>query len=86
MRRTRRNFPKTRIHVIAREKEVADERRDGMFVSRKRYRPQQWDTIANWSVYPLGCGERWFGFDAVRDLEGLPPEILLLPLARHTWG
>ncbi len=31
-------------------------------------------------------GERWFGFDAARDLEGLPPEILLVPLPGHTWG
>lgn len=80
------DFPNARIHVTAREKEVADERRGGAFVSRKRYRPQQWDTVANWSLYPLGGGERWFGFDAVRDLDGLPPEILLVPLAGHSWG
>lgn len=80
------DFPNARIHVTAREKEVADRRRGGVFVSRKRYRPQQWDEAANWSLYPFGGGERWFGFDAVRDLEGLPPEILLIPLAGHTWG
>ena len=80
------DFPNARIHVTAREKEVADQRRGGAFVSRKRYRPQQWDEAANWSLYPFGGGERWFGFDAVRDLEGLPPEILLIPLAGHTWG
>jgi glyoxylase-like metal-dependent hydrolase (beta-lactamase superfamily II) len=80
------DFPNARIHVTAREKEVADQRRGGAFVSRKRYRPQQWDTVADWSLYPLGGGERWFGFDAVRDLHGLPPEILLVPLAGHTWG
>ncbi|RYE99223.1 MAG: MBL fold metallo-hydrolase [Oxalobacteraceae bacterium] len=80
------DFPNARIHVTAREKEVADQRRGGAFVSRKRYRPQQWDEAANWSLYPFGGGERWFGFDAVRNLEGLPPEILLIPLAGHTWG
>jgi glyoxylase-like metal-dependent hydrolase (beta-lactamase superfamily II) len=31
-------------------------------------------------------GERWYGFDAVRELKGLPPEILLIPLAGHTRG
>jgi glyoxylase-like metal-dependent hydrolase (beta-lactamase superfamily II) len=31
-------------------------------------------------------GERWFGFDAVRGLDGLPPEILMVPLPGHTWG
>ncbi|HVF93531.1 MAG TPA: MBL fold metallo-hydrolase [Sphingomonas sp.] len=80
------DFPNARIHVTAREKEVADERRGGAFVSRKRYRPRQWNEASDWSLYPLGGGERWFGFDAVRDLAGLPPEILLVPLAGHTWG
>lgn len=80
------DFPNARVHVTAREKEVADERRGGAFVSRKRYRPQQWNDAHDWSLYPLGGGERWFGFDAVRDLAGLPPEILLVPLAGHTWG
>jgi len=31
-------------------------------------------------------GEPWFGFDAVRDLRGLPPEILFVPLRGHTLG
>lgn len=28
----------------------------------------------------------WFGFDAVRQLSGLPPEILMVPLSGHTHG
>jgi len=80
------DFPNARVHVTAREKEVADERKGGAFVSRKRYRPEQWDDATNWSLYPFGGGEPWFGFDSVRDLQGLPPEILLIPLAGHTWG
>ena len=80
------DFPNATVHVTAREKEVADRREGGAFVSDKRYRPQQWDEAANWALYPLGGGERWFGFDAVRDLQGLPPEILLVPLAGHSWG
>lgn len=58
----------------------------GTFVGTRRYRPQQWDEVEDWRLYPLGGGERWFGLDAVRDLDGLPPEILLVPLAGHTWG
>ena len=38
-----------------------------------------------WRPYEAG-GERWFGFASVRDLDGLPPEILLVPLVGHTWG
>lgn len=80
------DFPNARVHVTAREKEVADVGRGGALVGTRRYRPQQWDEVADWRLYPMGGGERWFGFDAVRDLDGLPPEILLVPLAGHSWG
>lgn len=80
------DFPKAAIHITAREKEVAEAGDGGVFVGTRRYRPQQWDEAGNWRLYPFGGGEPWFGFDAVRDLEGLPPDILLVPLAGHTWG
>ena len=31
-------------------------------------------------------GERWYDFDCVRDIAGLPPEILFIPLPGHTLG
>jgi hypothetical protein len=31
-------------------------------------------------------GEPWMGFEAVRELRGLPPEILFVPLPGHTMG
>jgi glyoxylase-like metal-dependent hydrolase (beta-lactamase superfamily II) len=80
------DFPNAVIHVTSREKEVADQGKGGAFVGRKRYRPRQWNGAEHWRLYPFGGGERWFGFDAVRDLDGLPPEILLVPLSGHTWG
>ena len=80
------DFPNAAVHLTAREKEVADERRGGAFVGTRRYRPGQWDEMSAWRLYPWGGGEPWFGFDAVRQLQGLPPEILLIPLAGHTWG
>lgn len=80
------DFPNAAVHITAREKEVADEQRGGAFVGRRRYRPQQWDEVEDWRLYAMGGGEPWFGFDCVRDLHGLPPEILLIPLAGHTWG
>lgn len=80
------DFPNAVVHVTAREKEVADRRKGGLFVGPRRYRPEQWNEAGGWQLYPFGHGEKWFGFDAVRDLEGLPPEILLVPLAGHTWG
>lgn len=80
------DFPNATVHVTAIEKDAADARDGGAFVSDRRYRPEQWDEAARWALYPMGGGERWFGFDAVRDLQGLPPEILLVPLAGHTRG
>ncbi len=80
------DFPNAAVHVTAKEKEVADARDGGAFVGTRRYRPQQWDEKHDWRLYPMGGGERWFGFDAVRDLHGLAPEILLVPLAGHTFG
>ena len=37
----------------------------------------------NWQRYAPE-GERWFGFSCVRELVGVPPEILIVPLAGHT--
>lgn len=78
------DFPGATVHVMDREFVEATGPRKG-FVPRNRYRPAQFDEIASWRRYSVQ-GERWFGFDAVRGLEGLPPEILMVPLPGHTWG
>jgi glyoxylase-like metal-dependent hydrolase (beta-lactamase superfamily II) len=80
------DFPNAAVHVTSRERDSALVGRGGAFVGKRRYRPQQWDEVIDWRLYPMGHGERWFGFDVVRDLDGLPPEILLVPLVGHTWG
>lgn len=80
------DFPYATVHVTAREKEAADAGAGGMLVGKRRYLPIQWDDVNKWQLYPMGGGEQWFGFDAVRSMSGLPPEILLVPLAGHTWG
>jgi glyoxylase-like metal-dependent hydrolase (beta-lactamase superfamily II) len=78
------DFPNATIHLMEAEFSAATGPRKG-FVPRNRYRPSQYDEVANWRRYS-GQGEGWFGFPAVRQLEGLPPEILLVPLPGHTWG
>jgi glyoxylase-like metal-dependent hydrolase (beta-lactamase superfamily II) len=80
------DFPRAAVHITATEKRSAELARGNAFVGRKRYRPQQWDEVTDWRLYPLTQGERWHGFDAVRALDGVPPEILLVPLVGHTWG
>ena len=77
------DFPNATVHVLQAEIEAARARRG--FIGRRRYRPEQWDEVRSWQFYRRG-GERWFGFEAVRDLKGLPPEILVVPLPGHTWG
>ncbi len=80
------DFPNATVHVTAREREVAEAGAGGLLVGTRRYRPSQWDEVRQWQLYPMGNGESWYGFDAVRGIAGLPPEILLVPLAGHTWG
>jgi glyoxylase-like metal-dependent hydrolase (beta-lactamase superfamily II) len=77
------DFPEATVHVMQSEIDAARERH-GLIGSR-RYRPRQWDDVKHWKYYSAG-GEPWFGFEAVRDLEGLPPEILFIPLVGHTRG
>jgi glyoxylase-like metal-dependent hydrolase (beta-lactamase superfamily II) len=78
------DFPNATVHLMDAEFQAATGPRPG-FVLRNRYRPSQFDEVRNWRRYG-GQGEAWFGFPAVRGLEGLPPEILLVPLPGHTWG
>lgn len=78
------DFPWATVHMLRKERDhaVAQE----TWLDRQRFRPQQWSTQSQWRVYDSGEGEPWFGFDCVRALERLPPEILLVPLVGHTFG
>lgn len=78
------DFPNAIVHVMQREYDDATGPRAGI-VASNRWRPRQLDGVRHWQRYGAR-GERWFGFDAVRDLAGLPPELLLVPLPGHTWG
>lgn len=78
------DFPEARVHVLALEREAAERKRRS-FVARQRYRRLQWDGVRDWRVYGA-AGEPWFGFDCIRQLDGLPPEILMVPLRGHTLG
>ncbi|MEU3620757.1 MBL fold metallo-hydrolase [Streptomyces sp. NPDC006872] len=77
------DFPNAAVHVHETELEMAVRRPS--FKARRRYRPGMWAHGPDWRTYRHG-GEEWFGFDAVRELRGLPPDILLVPLFGHTHG
>lgn len=77
------DFPHAAVHLHAAELAAARARRS--FKDRRRYRPLMWAHAPHFRAY-ADAGEPWFGFEAVRDLDGLPPEILLVPLIGHTLG
>ena len=78
------DFPHARVHVLATEHAAAQARRTLM--ERQRYQAVQWAHGPDWRLYDAARGEPWFGFDCVRALDGLPPEVLLVPLTGHTRG
>ncbi|HET6501561.1 MAG TPA: MBL fold metallo-hydrolase [Amycolatopsis sp.] len=77
------DFPHATVHVYAEELRALETPRD--HAERRRYRAAQFAHGPQWNGY-ADTGEHWFGFDAVRGLAGLPPEILVVPLAGHTRG
>jgi glyoxylase-like metal-dependent hydrolase (beta-lactamase superfamily II) len=77
------DFPQGQVHLMEPELRAATNPKS--FISRNRYSPNQLTRVKTWNSY-FPQGEKWFGFDAVRDLKGLPPEILLIPLYGHTEG
>jgi glyoxylase-like metal-dependent hydrolase (beta-lactamase superfamily II) len=78
------DFPHAKVHMLAPEREYAELQKT--WLDRQRFRPQQWASRGRWFAYRAGRGERWMGFEQVRNLAGLPPEIALIPLPGHTFG
>lgn len=78
------DFPWAQIHLLKIEYDSA--RSQSTWLDRQRFRPQQWGTEKNWTLYDATQGERWFGFEKVQGLETISPEIALVPLVGHTWG
>ena len=44
-----------------------------------------WAHHPRWQTYSTQ-GQAWLGFEAVRELHGLPPQIFFVPLPGHTLG
>lgn len=78
------DFPWANVHLLRRERDHALKQQT--WLDRQRFRPQQWLNRERWKTYALSRGEAWFGFEGVQRLEGLPPELLLVPLIGHTFG
>ncbi len=77
------DFPAAMLHLYRTEARLLQGTLRGK--DRSRYRAIQWAYGPKTEVYDIQ-GEKFFGFDAVRELRGLPPEILLIPLSGHSEG
>ena len=76
------DFPVAQVHVLRTEYEGAMHPKD---LAERFYLPAHWAHSPRWVLHE-GCDGQWFGFDAIRLLPGLSPEILLVPLPGHTRG
>jgi glyoxylase-like metal-dependent hydrolase (beta-lactamase superfamily II) len=74
------DFPHAKVHVHEAELSAAT----GAPIDR--YRTAQLAHGPDWATYSDHQGDPWFGFDAVRGLEGLSLEALLIPLGGHSGG
>ncbi len=77
------DFPRATVHMLGSERVDAVAR--SSILDRMRYRPQQWSSRPRWRTYGVD-GERWYGFDRVRALEGVTDRIVMIPLRGHTLG
>lgn len=78
------DFPHANIHVAEEELSSASNARKSM--DRHRYRAMSDLKEAKWKTFRATGGERWNGFSCVRNVPGLPNEILLVDLPGHTAG
>jgi glyoxylase-like metal-dependent hydrolase (beta-lactamase superfamily II) len=76
------DFPWAKVHIHAVE---ADAALSPTFRERERYRPAHFAHHPDFVRYER-TGEPWNGFAAVRELPGLPPSILAIPLPGHSRG
>lgn len=77
------DFPQARVHLH--RWEYRSMKQSAGPIEHLRYNQALWRHEVKWQTYePLG--EKWYGFEAVRPLVGLPEDILLIPLTGHSRG
>ena len=78
------DFPSAVVHTSVAELEAVQ--RPPTISEKFRYRIRLKRGRIEWQTYEWSQGEKWQGFEAVRNLKVLPPEILLVSLPGHTRG
>jgi glyoxylase-like metal-dependent hydrolase (beta-lactamase superfamily II) len=77
------DFPEATVHVYA--DELSAMRDPHGQAERARYRAPQFAHRPSFRPYQT-AGEPWFGFEAVRELDGLSGTVALVPLTGHSRG
>jgi glyoxylase-like metal-dependent hydrolase (beta-lactamase superfamily II) len=77
------DFPHADVHLHAVEKRAA--LTAPTLAERGRYIQAQWSHGPSWRTYE-DAGDDWFGFEAVRQLDGVAEQLALIPLFGHTRG
>jgi len=76
------DFPDAKLHVWRPEMEAV---LGPSLRERPRYIKHLFSHGPNWHPYDVD-GDEWMGFESVRALPGVDPEILIVPLPGHTRG
>ncbi len=76
------DFPDAQVHVFSAELDAA---LNPKLAERQRYVKAQWAHGPKWVSHPAG-GDRWFGFESAQAIDGLDPDVALIPLIGHTRG
>ena len=77
------DFPQARVHVFAPEHVAA--MRPRTLAERYAYVAEHWAHGPKWVLHSL-AGDKWLGLDGVPVVDGLSPQILLVPMVGHTRG
>lgn len=78
------DFPEARVHVFRAEWEAA--MRPASLAEKDRYRPCHFAHGPDWVLHETLSARDWFGLECIRELPGLGPGFLLIPLPGHTRG
>ncbi|MBT5094200.1 MAG: MBL fold metallo-hydrolase [Halobacteriovoraceae bacterium] len=77
------DFPQATVHLLDAELDSAINPKS--YIQKHRYLAKMWDHNPKWKTY-RASGEKWNDFYSVKELEGLPSEIKMIPLRGHTQG
>ncbi|MEW5733989.1 MAG: MBL fold metallo-hydrolase [Thermodesulfobacteriota bacterium] len=78
------DFPEASVHVLKKEHEAAMNPKN--YVQRERYRRCHFAHGPRWALHEGPARKKWFGMESAGEIQGLGPDIVLVPLPGHTFG